>query len=41
LCERSAARDAVQAPAATATFNPNGGTLGWSVASFGLAGKFN
>jgi len=28
-------------PGGTATFNPNGGTLGWSVASFGLAGIFN
>jgi hypothetical protein len=28
-------------PSGTATFDPNGGTLGWSLASFGLVGKFN
>jgi len=28
-------------PGATATFDPNGGTLGWSLASFGVVGKFN
>jgi hypothetical protein len=27
-------------PSATATFDPNGGTLGWSLASVGLVGKF-
>lgn len=28
-------------PSGTATFDPNGGTLGWSLANFGLVGKFN
>jgi hypothetical protein len=28
-------------PSGTATFDPKGGTLGWSLASFGLVGKFN
>jgi hypothetical protein len=28
-------------PGGTATFDPNGGTLGWSLANFGLVGKFN
>jgi hypothetical protein len=28
-------------PSGTATFDTNGGTLGWSLATFGLVGKFN